>query len=132
MNPHYSQVAIRAFHRCEYCHAPEKLFNKEFEVEHIFPTALGGKDGIENLALACRKCNGSKLDFTEGFDFLTREKAGLFNPRKDIWEEHFYRIEETGEVEGRTIIGRATVSRLKINSPKQTAARRVWILYGEY
>jgi hypothetical protein len=35
MNPHYRVVAQRAGHRCEYCRAPEAVFNFPFEVEHI-------------------------------------------------------------------------------------------------
>ena len=31
MNPHYPLVAERAGHRCEYCHAPEVIFNFPFE-----------------------------------------------------------------------------------------------------
>jgi hypothetical protein len=27
MNPLYFLVAERAYHRCEYCHAPESIFN---------------------------------------------------------------------------------------------------------
>ena len=37
MNPQYAEVARRAGHRCEYCHAPEVIFNFPFEVEHILP-----------------------------------------------------------------------------------------------
>lgn len=33
MNPHYHAVGTRAEHRCEYCHAPEAIFNFPFEVE---------------------------------------------------------------------------------------------------
>ncbi|MDD1414047.1 hypothetical protein MEN41_05055 [Dolichospermum sp. ST_con] len=40
MNPFYHLVADRAFHRCEYCHAPELVFNFPFEVEHIIPIAF--------------------------------------------------------------------------------------------
>jgi hypothetical protein len=41
MNPRHARVAARAAHRCEYCHAPEALFNFPFEVEHIilFPAS---------------------------------------------------------------------------------------------
>lgn len=39
MNPNYPPVAERAGHRCEYCHAPEAIFNVLFEVEHIIPLA---------------------------------------------------------------------------------------------
>jgi len=37
MNLHYAQVALRAGHQCEYCRAPEVVFNFPFEVEHIIP-----------------------------------------------------------------------------------------------
>lgn len=33
MNPQYAAVAERALHRCEYCHAPEVIFNFAFEDE---------------------------------------------------------------------------------------------------
>lgn len=33
MNLHYTLVGRRAGHRCEYCHAPEAVFNFPFEVE---------------------------------------------------------------------------------------------------
>ena len=42
MNPNYPLVAERAGHRCEYCHAPEAIFNVPFEVDHIMPLAKGG------------------------------------------------------------------------------------------
>jgi 5-methylcytosine-specific restriction endonuclease McrA len=57
MNPFYTLVADRAAHLCEYCHAPELVFNFPFEVEHIVPRSLGGADAEFNLALACRSCN---------------------------------------------------------------------------
>ncbi|CDH47543.1 HNH endonuclease [Candidatus Contendibacter odensensis] len=57
MNPAYPQVSARADHRCEYCHAPELIFNFPFEVEHIIPLVQGGRDTDDNLALACRSCN---------------------------------------------------------------------------
>jgi hypothetical protein len=46
-------VAERAGHRCEYCGAPEAVFNFPFEVEHIIPPAQGGTDDASNRALAC-------------------------------------------------------------------------------
>ena len=42
MNPHHAEVARRASHRCEYCHAPEVVFNLPFEVEHVVPLVGGG------------------------------------------------------------------------------------------
>ena len=60
--PHrlYEVVAARARRRCEYCRAPEVVFNLEFEVDHVIPTSLGGSDDVDNLALACRSCNVRK------------------------------------------------------------------------
>jgi len=42
VNPYYRAIAQRANHRCEYCKAPEVVFNFPFEVEHIIP--LSQKD----------------------------------------------------------------------------------------
>jgi 5-methylcytosine-specific restriction endonuclease McrA len=57
MNRHYAAVAERARHRCEYCGAPEAVFNVPFEVEHIRPLVHGGSHVHDNLALSCRSCN---------------------------------------------------------------------------
>ncbi|PZV17903.1 MAG: hypothetical protein DCF21_08980 [Leptolyngbya sp.] len=54
MNLRYNSVASRAGHRCEYCRAPELVFNFSFEVEHIVLLAKGGTSQDDNLALACR------------------------------------------------------------------------------
>jgi HNH endonuclease len=51
MNSRYPSVSGRARHRCEYCRAPEAIFNFPFEVEHIIPLSHGGIDEA-NLALA--------------------------------------------------------------------------------
>src|SRR5512142_856193 len=51
MNPHYAVVAERAVHRCEYCGAPEAIFNLPFEVEHIIPPGRGGADHENDLVM---------------------------------------------------------------------------------
>lgn len=61
MNPHYTQVAIRAAHRCEYCHAPEAVFNFPMEVEHIVPVSRGGDDNTTNWALAVARIDQRDL-----------------------------------------------------------------------
>lgn len=130
MNPHYPPVSARARHACEYCHAPEVVFNLPFEVEHITPQAHGGESTADNLALACRSCNLYKSAFVRGVDVVTQQELGLFNPRRDVWDEHFSVNEETGEIEGLTGVGRATVSRLRINGAAQVAARKQWLRAG--
>ena len=89
MNPHYPLVALRARHACEYCHAPEIVFNLPFEVEHILPRAHGGESTEENLALSCRSCNLYKSDYVSAMDEETRQEVKLFHPRLDVWQEHF-------------------------------------------
>ena len=70
MNPHYLLVAARANHRCEYCLAPEAIFNFYFEVEHIHPSSLEGTNDFSNLALACRSCNLFKAKRVVAFDVV--------------------------------------------------------------
>lgn len=130
MNSRYPVVAQRAAHRCEYCHAPEAIFNFPFEVEHIFPLSRGGNDDERNLALACRACNVHKADDLTGIDEQTNSRSHLFNPRRDRWEEHFTLEIETGAIHGLTSIGRASVWRLQMNHPMQLAARLRWIQLG--
>jgi hypothetical protein len=130
MNPHYAQVAQRAGHRCEYCHAPEAVFNFPFEVEHVLPTARGGSDSEVNLALSCRSCNLHKAAHINGVDIDSQAVVRLFDPREDLWAEHFRADSESGEIAGLTAIGRATVARLAMNGVAQVAARSWWIRLG--
>ncbi len=128
MNPNYPLVAQRAKHQCEYCHAPEVIFNVAFEVDHIIPLAKSGSDNLQNLALACRICNLRKLDYIDGVDSVTQQQVRLFNPRTDVWEDHFaVQQEPPFNLEGKTSIGRATVDRLGMNASLQLRARALWI-----
>lgn len=115
MNPYYDLVAARAQNRCEYCRAPEAIFNLPFEVEHIRPAMLGGDNVDHNLALSCRSCNSFKSDRIVGIDEDSNAEARLFNPRVDLWNEHFAFNGESAEIAGLTPVGRATVSRLRMN-----------------
>ena len=130
MNPHYTQVALRAGHRCEYCHAPEAVFNFPLEVEHIMPIARGSEDTAANWALACRACNLYKATHVSGHDPVRDAVTRLFHPRADRWEDHFQVAPESGEIVGRTPVGRATVVRLRLNHEAQVTARRPWMRLG--
>ena len=112
MNPYYRLVAERAGHRCEYCHAPEVIFNLQFEVEHIVPSSKGGSSILDNLALACRSCNLFKSDHLESPD-----PATLFVPRRDAWEDHFA-ASRLGEIVGLSPPGRATLVLLRMNEAR--------------
>lgn len=130
MNPFYNLVADRAIHRCEYCHAPELVFNFPFEVEHIVPISRGGANVEFNLALACRSCNLRKGTRISEIDPESNMEVRLFNPREDRWEDHFQVNSQTGLIIGITPIGRATVKTLELNSQSQVIARQLWIRLG--
>ncbi len=130
MNPHYPLVSHRAGHRCEYCHAPEAIFNFPFEVEHAIPVSKKGVDDESNLALACRACNLHKADHVTGPDQSTEGEVRLFHPRQDAWQEHFQVDRETGSIHGLTPTGRATVARLQMNTAVQLTARKQWMRLG--
>ena len=127
MNSLYPAVAERAGRRCEYCRAPEEIYNFTFEVEHILPPARGGTNTLENLALSCNACNRFKSDAITGYDAETTQEIPLFNPRQQHWQEHFSLDEKTLEILGVTSTGRATVTRLRMNLAHQVKARRYWI-----
>ncbi|MFH7245502.1 MAG: HNH endonuclease [Spirulina sp.] len=127
MNPYYTAVAQRANHRCEYCKAPEVVFNFPFEVEHIIPLSRQGSDDDSNLALACRSCNLRKGNRISGFSSHSNLETRFFHPREDRWNDHFQINAESGEIMGITLIGEVTIEYLKMNSPPQVAARQLWI-----
>ena len=126
MNRRYELVAARAAHRCEYCRAPEVISNSTFEVEHIVPTSKSGEDEGENWALSCRACNARKSNALDGRDPITNTVSRLFHPRRDIWHEHFELVPELGALRGLTVVGRATIARLVMNSTWQMQARQHW------
>src|SRR5688500_10671355 len=82
------RVAAQAKHRCGYCLANER-YGFSVEIEHIVPRALGGDTVEENLWLACRDCNGRKGHRIVSPDPQTGQVVRLFDPRRQIWREHF-------------------------------------------
>lgn len=116
-------VHARASNRCEYCGLPqaaEPFF--AYHVEHIVARQHGGSDDAENLALACYHCNARKGPNLSALDPESGALVRLFHPRRDRWEEHF---ELNGIViVGRTAIGRATVTLLKMNAANHRRLRQ--------
>ena len=84
-----AEVAARAAHRCEYCHLPTRGQVATFPVDHIVPRRSGGTTDLDNIALACPHCNAHNWTEAEGTDPDTGEVATFFNPRRDVWSEHF-------------------------------------------
>ena len=119
-------VDIRARGRYEYCRRYKVLLGDTFfEVEHILPRSRGGLTIPPNLAFACRRCNLLKSNVVIGFDKRTNKSVPLFNPRTDIWPDHFRRSRDLLRIYGRTAMGRVTVDLLQMNAPAEQAARQI-------
>ena len=128
-----AKVRRRAVNRCEYCHLPQAAFRRPFHIEHIIARQHGGSTSMENLALACWVCNLKKGTNLSAIDPETNQMVRLFDPRKDIWEEHFS-IHSSGsmrdglEIRGLTTQGRATVRLLGMNDDMRQAVRfQLWV-----
>jgi hypothetical protein len=126
------EVRRRAGDRCEYCRLPQSAFKRPFHIEHIIARQHGGHSSVDNLALACWNCNLKKGPNLSGIDPATGRVGGLFNPRKDDWEEHF--AAESGPfhplcvaIRGLTPCGRATVQVLGLNDEmRQLIRHQLW------
>jgi hypothetical protein len=88
----------------------------------------GGQTVAENLALCCGRCNLSKGPNIAGIDPRTGLLTRLFNPRQDLWMEHF-RFDGPVVV-GLTDVGRTTVVVLAINQASQVAVRQALLDEG--
>ncbi len=117
-------VVARAGDRCEYCRLPARGQVATFPVDHVTPRTAGGGSDPANLALACPRCNGHKWAAVEAADPATGAVVPLFNPRSDVWAEHFgWAMGVPGELVALTPVGRATAERLRMNEPAVVALR---------
>ena len=124
------KIRQQAKFRCGYCLRSELLIGMPMEFEHLIPLALGGQTVEENLWLSCRRCNEFKGIQIQGFDLETSENAPLFNPRTQVWSEHFSWSMDGTEVIGLTPIGRVTVNTLNLNEEIIVVTRRLWVSVG--
>lgn len=125
------RVRAVARNRCGYCLSPQYLVMARLEIEHIIPLAKGGNNDESNLWLSCPICNRYKSDKTTGFDVETQQTTTLFNPRTQIWLEHFYWSEDGLRIVGKTPVGRATVLALHLSDdPDALEVRSYWVMAG--
>lgn len=121
------RVHQRADFRCEYCQTSQRVTGQAMHVDHIDPD---GADELDNLCLACGNCNLSKARANDAPDPVTGQIVDLFNPRKQIWAEHFQWTAEGTQLIGQTPAGRATIEPLKINQTRVVDARVFWVRLG--
>jgi hypothetical protein len=113
---------------CEYCVLPSNFSTDFFHFEHIIPVVLNGKTELENLARSCGICNNNKRDKIEHIDPLTQQIVRLYNPRQDIWSDHFQWSDDDLYIIGLTPIGRATIALLKLNRVREFVKNKLPIL----
>lgn len=124
------KVAEQAKYRCGYCLTSETIVGTPMEIDHIIPQSLGGLTEEGNLWLACSLCNDHKSDRIAALDPITGDVVRLFNPRHQVWREHFAWADEGDRIIGLTPEGRATVVALNINRPALVKARQAWVSVG--
>ncbi len=124
------KIRLAANNCCGYCKSPQHLIPMPFEIEHFLPIAEGGTNDEENLWLACRVCNSFKHAKTFATDPQTNKKTTFYNPRKQVWAEHFEFSDDKTEIIGKTACGRTTVIALKLNNSLSVKMRRLWVGVG--
>ena len=121
-------VRLRAQRLCEYCliHEDDSVWG--LQVDHVIAEKHGGPTAEHNLCYACPPCNRAK-----GSDLTTvinGKLVRLFNPRIDVWNEHF--ALDGPRIKARSRIGNGTISLLGINDSDRLEMRRILVLAGTY
>ncbi|PYS06240.1 MAG: HNH endonuclease [Acidobacteria bacterium] len=119
-------VRTRASNACEYCRIPQEATPViPFHVEHIVSRQHGGTDDPATLALACDRCNAYRGPNLTSIDPDSGVMVALFNPRQDVWTDHF--VLRHGHIVGLTSTGRATARLLNMNAARRVELRLEWL-----
>jgi hypothetical protein len=124
------RVTASARHRCGYCLTAEAIVGAPMEIDHLVPESLGGLTEEDNLWLACPLCNNHKNNRISASDPISGETVRLFDPRRQVWSEHFAWTETGDRIIGLTPTGRATAVALNLNRPTLIKARQLWVEAG--
>jgi hypothetical protein len=125
-------VILRASNCCEYCQLTQADSGFTFHVEHVIAEKHGGETIAENLCLSCPECNKFKGSDVASYDRATGAAVlvPLFNPRNQLWDEHFQL--NGAIIEPLTPEGRVTITLLQMNRPEAIAEREIFIRLGTY
>lgn len=127
------QVIARAGNCCEYCRQSQDYTPFSFHVEHIIAEKHGGGTVLDNLGLSCPDCNAYKGSDIGSIDWDgDGQLTPLYNPRTQLWEDHFKIDSNTAGLKALSPEGRVTISLLRLNSDEQIAARRLLLRLKRY
>lgn len=115
------KITVRANHCCEYCQISDDDIYFPHQIDHIISRKHGGGSTLENLAYACFACNNAKGSDIGTILLPDKVFIRLFNPREDIWQDHFEI--ENGVIYAKTHIGQATIKVLNLNDINRVIER---------
>jgi hypothetical protein len=90
-------------------------------IDHVIARKHRGATTADNLALACAECNRYKGSDIATLDPVDGQLTRLFDPRRDVWADHFVLVGTV--IEGRTAVGRGTAGILQFNEPMRVRHR---------
>lgn len=119
-------VSERAGYRCKYCHLPQRYAFFSFHIDHIISLKHDGGTSETNLYFSCQLCNLNKGSDIATFLKDDQVPIRFFNPRMDIWDDHF-ETEASGYLMAKILIGEATIKILNFNHPDSIIERSALI-----
>ncbi|WP_133793039.1 HNH endonuclease [Prosthecobacter fusiformis] len=121
-------VTSRASGLCEYCLLHETDSAYGFHVDHVIAEKHDGPTDDHNLCLCCPPCNRAK-----GSDISTLvngKMVRLFNPRIDIWAEHF--ALDGIVIRAKSLSAAGTLKLLRINDGPRLQLRQLLVDSGRF
>lgn len=116
-------AASRADYLCEYCLIHESDTYLGCQVDHIISEKHAGLTVESNLAYACAFCNCHKGSDLGSIILTTGEFVRFYNPRLDLWAEHFRLGEDGITIVPISEIGSATERIFGFNTPERLKER---------
>jgi hypothetical protein len=117
---------------CEYCLVHRDDSGLGYAVDHVISVKHGGRTELDNLALSCASCNRRKGSDIGSIVPGTAKFVALFNPRRDLWSEHFRLSDDRLTIHPRTDVGRVTVRLLGLNDFERQVERTMLREDGRY
>lgn len=113
---------------CEYCKVSESFSLALHWIDHVVAVKHGGEAVASNLAFSCKLCNQHKGTDLSSIDPQNGEIVRLYNPRTDVWSEHFELVD--AEMRAITAIGRVAVRLLQLNQIARVRERAALVAAG--
>ena len=118
------EVVERAEERCEYCRTHQNNTAFGCEVDHILSEKHMGRTESQNLALSYFFATAIRAATSApSVQRKTRKSSAFFNPRIDVWAEHFA-LDAEQRMIPLTDIGRVTARILGFNAENSLLERQ--------